>query len=187
MSRVNVHSSGSRHPFMVLGGVLVTLWSLCVPSVCTFLQVMNGLMQTTGWPAVVACVGNWFGKGKWVAHGAGVDYSCDWSSNVCHTGQTRVWFMSAMWPKNKLYTQNTHTHTLWIYVHTVCVWWRWLGHFYFEYLNLRKLFECLIVYLVCISLSAWLRRHDTGMLISSWGRLIQHTLIHKSAAVLKPL
>uniref|UniRef100_A0A674MLN2 Glucose-6-phosphate exchanger SLC37A2 n=1 Tax=Takifugu rubripes TaxID=31033 RepID=A0A674MLN2_TAKRU len=26
--------------------------------------VMNGLMQTTGWPAVVACVGNWFGKGK---------------------------------------------------------------------------------------------------------------------------
>uniref|UniRef100_A0A087XPS8 Glucose-6-phosphate exchanger SLC37A2 n=2 Tax=Poecilia TaxID=8080 RepID=A0A087XPS8_POEFO len=28
------------------------------------LQVMNGLMQTTGWPAVVACVGNWFGKGK---------------------------------------------------------------------------------------------------------------------------
>lgn len=36
--------------------------------VCTFLQVMNGLMQTTGWPAVVACVGNWFGKGKWVLH-----------------------------------------------------------------------------------------------------------------------
>lgn len=27
-------------------------------------QVFNGLMQTTGWPAVVACVGNWFGKGK---------------------------------------------------------------------------------------------------------------------------
>lgn len=34
-----------------------------LPSV---LQVMNGLMQTTGWPSVVACVGNWFGKGKWV-------------------------------------------------------------------------------------------------------------------------
>uniref|UniRef100_A0A667XGR8 Glucose-6-phosphate exchanger SLC37A2 n=1 Tax=Myripristis murdjan TaxID=586833 RepID=A0A667XGR8_9TELE len=29
-----------------------------------FVQAMNGLMQTTGWPAVVACVGNWFGKGK---------------------------------------------------------------------------------------------------------------------------
>uniref|UniRef100_A0A8D3D8Z6 Glucose-6-phosphate exchanger SLC37A2 n=1 Tax=Scophthalmus maximus TaxID=52904 RepID=A0A8D3D8Z6_SCOMX len=28
------------------------------------IQVMNGLVQTTGWPAVVACVGNWFGKGK---------------------------------------------------------------------------------------------------------------------------
>uniref|UniRef100_A0A8C7T2X6 Glucose-6-phosphate exchanger SLC37A2 n=1 Tax=Oncorhynchus mykiss TaxID=8022 RepID=A0A8C7T2X6_ONCMY len=29
-----------------------------------FFQAMNGLVQTTGWPAVVACVGNWFGKGK---------------------------------------------------------------------------------------------------------------------------
>uniref|UniRef100_G3QC21 Glucose-6-phosphate exchanger SLC37A2 n=1 Tax=Gasterosteus aculeatus aculeatus TaxID=481459 RepID=G3QC21_GASAC len=28
------------------------------------IQVLNGLMQTTGWPAVVACIGNWFGKGK---------------------------------------------------------------------------------------------------------------------------
>ncbi|XP_028323121.1 glucose-6-phosphate exchanger SLC37A2 isoform X1 [Gouania willdenowi] len=28
------------------------------------IQILNGLMQTTGWPAVVACVGNWFGKGK---------------------------------------------------------------------------------------------------------------------------
>uniref|UniRef100_A0A8V0ZXY9 Glucose-6-phosphate exchanger SLC37A2 n=1 Tax=Gallus gallus TaxID=9031 RepID=A0A8V0ZXY9_CHICK len=27
-------------------------------------QVCNGLAQTTGWPSVVACVGNWFGKGK---------------------------------------------------------------------------------------------------------------------------
>lgn len=27
-------------------------------------QVCNGLVQTTGWPSVVACVGNWFGKGK---------------------------------------------------------------------------------------------------------------------------
>ncbi|CAJ1063420.1 glucose-6-phosphate exchanger SLC37A2-like [Xyrichtys novacula] len=27
-------------------------------------EVMNGLMQTTGWPAVVACFGNWFGKGN---------------------------------------------------------------------------------------------------------------------------
>lgn len=34
------------------------LWYYCV------VQVFNGLVQTTGWPAVVACVGNWFGKGK---------------------------------------------------------------------------------------------------------------------------
>lgn len=28
------------------------------------LQICNGLVQTTGWPSVVTCVGNWFGKGK---------------------------------------------------------------------------------------------------------------------------
>lgn len=28
------------------------------------LQICNGLAQTTGWPSVVTCVGNWFGKGK---------------------------------------------------------------------------------------------------------------------------
>ena len=27
-------------------------------------QVLNGLVQTTGWPGVVTCVGNWFGKSK---------------------------------------------------------------------------------------------------------------------------
>lgn len=51
-------------PFHGLRWCFGNAGSLCVPSVCTFLQVMNGLMQTTGWPAVVACVGNWFGKGK---------------------------------------------------------------------------------------------------------------------------
>ncbi|TWW80281.1 Glucose-6-phosphate exchanger SLC37A1 [Takifugu flavidus] len=29
-----------------------------------FVQVMNGLVQTTGWPSVVTCIGNWFGKGR---------------------------------------------------------------------------------------------------------------------------
>ncbi|XP_078416555.1 glucose-6-phosphate exchanger SLC37A1 isoform X3 [Cetorhinus maximus] len=29
-----------------------------------FIQVINGLVQTTGWPSVVTCVGNWFGKGR---------------------------------------------------------------------------------------------------------------------------
>uniref|UniRef100_UPI00398E3D6A glucose-6-phosphate exchanger SLC37A1 n=1 Tax=Pristiophorus japonicus TaxID=55135 RepID=UPI00398E3D6A len=28
------------------------------------IQVANGLVQTTGWPSVVTCIGNWFGKGK---------------------------------------------------------------------------------------------------------------------------
>ncbi|XP_074245313.1 glucose-6-phosphate exchanger SLC37A1 isoform X3 [Saimiri boliviensis] len=27
-------------------------------------QVINGLVQTTGWPSVVTCLGNWFGKGR---------------------------------------------------------------------------------------------------------------------------
>ncbi|XP_054556230.1 glucose-6-phosphate exchanger SLC37A1 isoform X2 [Talpa occidentalis] len=27
-------------------------------------QIMNGLVQTTGWPSVVTCLGNWFGKGR---------------------------------------------------------------------------------------------------------------------------
>uniref|UniRef100_A0A672M2Q8 Solute carrier family 37 member 1 n=1 Tax=Sinocyclocheilus grahami TaxID=75366 RepID=A0A672M2Q8_SINGR len=27
-----------------------------------FVQVANGLVQTTGWPSVVTCIGNWFGK-----------------------------------------------------------------------------------------------------------------------------
>ncbi|KAJ8379157.1 hypothetical protein AAFF_G00230690 [Aldrovandia affinis] len=29
-----------------------------------FVQVANGLVQTTGWPSVVSCIGNWFGKGR---------------------------------------------------------------------------------------------------------------------------
>uniref|UniRef100_A0A8C5I634 Major facilitator superfamily (MFS) profile domain-containing protein n=1 Tax=Gouania willdenowi TaxID=441366 RepID=A0A8C5I634_GOUWI len=29
-----------------------------------FVQVLNGLVQTTGWPSVVTCIGNWFGKGR---------------------------------------------------------------------------------------------------------------------------
>ncbi|XP_076975097.1 glucose-6-phosphate exchanger SLC37A1 isoform X2 [Tamandua tetradactyla] len=27
-------------------------------------QAINGLVQTTGWPSVVTCLGNWFGKGR---------------------------------------------------------------------------------------------------------------------------
>uniref|UniRef100_A0A8C8IK06 Glucose-6-phosphate exchanger SLC37A2 n=1 Tax=Oncorhynchus tshawytscha TaxID=74940 RepID=A0A8C8IK06_ONCTS len=68
-----------------------------------FFQAMNGLVQTTGWPAVVACVGNWFGKGKrgfimgvWNSHTsvgnilgsliAGVFVSSDWGMSFIVPG-----------------------------------------------------------------------------------------------------
>ncbi|XP_043997499.1 glucose-6-phosphate exchanger SLC37A2 [Gambusia affinis] len=55
---------------MVMSGLFTCLfglgyyWNIHSLAYYAFVQVMNGLMQTTGWPAVVACVGNWFGKGK---------------------------------------------------------------------------------------------------------------------------
>ncbi|XP_054879435.1 glucose-6-phosphate exchanger SLC37A2 [Poeciliopsis prolifica] len=55
---------------MVMSGLFTCLfglgyyWNIHSLGYYAFVQVMNGLMQTTGWPAVVACVGNWFGKGK---------------------------------------------------------------------------------------------------------------------------
>ncbi|XP_037543763.1 glucose-6-phosphate exchanger SLC37A2 [Nematolebias whitei] len=55
---------------MVMSGLFTSLfglgyyWNIHSLGYYAFVQVMNGLMQTTGWPAVVACVGNWFGKGK---------------------------------------------------------------------------------------------------------------------------
>uniref|UniRef100_A0A3P8WW02 Glucose-6-phosphate exchanger SLC37A2 n=1 Tax=Cynoglossus semilaevis TaxID=244447 RepID=A0A3P8WW02_CYNSE len=55
---------------MLLSGLFTCLFGLGFYlnihslSYYAFVQVMNGLVQTTGWPAVVACVGNWFGKGK---------------------------------------------------------------------------------------------------------------------------
>lgn len=27
-------------------------------------MMLNGISQSTGWPSVVACMGNWFGNGK---------------------------------------------------------------------------------------------------------------------------
>lgn len=55
---------------MLLSGLFTCLfglgfyWNIHSLPYYAFVQVMNGLVQTTGWPAVVACVGNWFGKGK---------------------------------------------------------------------------------------------------------------------------
>ncbi|XP_043532798.1 glucose-6-phosphate exchanger SLC37A2 [Chiloscyllium plagiosum] len=55
---------------MLLSGLFTALfglgfyWNIHSIWYYTIIQIANGLSQTTGWPAVVACVGNWFGKGK---------------------------------------------------------------------------------------------------------------------------
>ncbi|XP_061608421.1 glucose-6-phosphate exchanger SLC37A2 isoform X1 [Phyllopteryx taeniolatus] len=55
---------------MLMSGLFTCLfglgfyWKIHSLGYYAVIQVFNGLMQTTGWPAVVACVGNWFGKGK---------------------------------------------------------------------------------------------------------------------------
>uniref|UniRef100_A0A8C6YNH3 Solute carrier family 37 member 2 n=1 Tax=Nothoprocta perdicaria TaxID=30464 RepID=A0A8C6YNH3_NOTPE len=55
---------------MLLSGLFTALfglgyfWNIHVLWYFIIIQICNGLVQTTGWPAVVACVGNWFGKGK---------------------------------------------------------------------------------------------------------------------------
>ncbi|XP_058482853.1 glucose-6-phosphate exchanger SLC37A2 isoform X2 [Solea solea] len=55
---------------MLLSGLFTALfglgfyWNIHSLGYYAVIQVLNGLVQTTGWPAVVACVGNWFGKGK---------------------------------------------------------------------------------------------------------------------------
>ncbi|XP_061448868.1 glucose-6-phosphate exchanger SLC37A2 isoform X3 [Rhineura floridana] len=55
---------------MVLSGLFTSLfglgyyWDIHQLWYFVLVQVLNGLAQTTGWPSVVSCVGNWFGKGK---------------------------------------------------------------------------------------------------------------------------
>ncbi|KAM4650585.1 glucose-6-phosphate exchanger SLC37A2 [Discoglossus pictus] len=55
---------------MLLSGVFTSLmglgyyWNIHVLWYYVVIQILNGLVQTTGWPSVVACMGNWFGKGK---------------------------------------------------------------------------------------------------------------------------
>ncbi|CAK8694883.1 glucose-6-phosphate exchanger SLC37A2-like [Clavelina lepadiformis] len=39
-------------------------FNIHVLSFYIFSQILNGAFSTTGWPAVVACMGNWFGKEK---------------------------------------------------------------------------------------------------------------------------
>lgn len=55
---------------MLLSGVLCYMFglarSLNIHSLPYFIivQILMGVFQTTGWPAVVTIVGHWFGKGK---------------------------------------------------------------------------------------------------------------------------
>uniref|UniRef100_A0A2D4PXI7 Glucose-6-phosphate exchanger SLC37A2 n=1 Tax=Micrurus surinamensis TaxID=129470 RepID=A0A2D4PXI7_MICSU len=55
---------------MLLSGLFTALfglgyyWNIHQLWYFVFVQILNGLAQTTGWPSVVTCVGNWFGKGK---------------------------------------------------------------------------------------------------------------------------
>ncbi|XP_025024857.1 glucose-6-phosphate exchanger SLC37A2 isoform X1 [Python bivittatus] len=55
---------------MLLSGLFTSLfglgyyWNIHQLWYFVFVQILNGLAQTTGWPSVVTCVGNWFGKGK---------------------------------------------------------------------------------------------------------------------------
>ncbi|KAK2492419.1 hypothetical protein MC885_002568 [Smutsia gigantea] len=55
---------------MLLSGLFTSLfglgyfWNIHMLWYFVLIQICNGLAQTTGWPAVVSCVGNWFGKGK---------------------------------------------------------------------------------------------------------------------------
>ncbi|XP_059533161.1 glucose-6-phosphate exchanger SLC37A2 isoform X1 [Myotis daubentonii] len=55
---------------MLLSGLFTSLfglgyfWDIHVLWYFVLIQICNGLVQTTGWPSVVTCVGNWFGKGR---------------------------------------------------------------------------------------------------------------------------
>uniref|UniRef100_A0A8C5MRE9 Glucose-6-phosphate exchanger SLC37A2 n=1 Tax=Leptobrachium leishanense TaxID=445787 RepID=A0A8C5MRE9_9ANUR len=55
---------------MVLCGVFTSFlglgyyWNIHALWYFILFQILNGLVQTTGWPSVVACMGNWFGKGR---------------------------------------------------------------------------------------------------------------------------
>eukprot|EP00088_Acartia_fossae_P004823 TRINITY_DN12089_c0_g1_i6.p1 TRINITY_DN12089_c0_g1~~TRINITY_DN12089_c0_g1_i6.p1 ORF type:complete len:537 (-),score=144.07 TRINITY_DN12089_c0_g1_i6:268-1878(-) len=55
---------------MMLSGLLDVLFGLAYPLgihsiwYLIFVQVVTGLVQSSGWPGVVTAMGNWFGKGK---------------------------------------------------------------------------------------------------------------------------
>ncbi|XP_069115639.1 glucose-6-phosphate exchanger SLC37A2-like isoform X2 [Argopecten irradians] len=55
---------------MVMTGLLTAafgmgyFWNIHNIGFYIAIQVVGGMFQSTGWPAVVACMGNWYGKGK---------------------------------------------------------------------------------------------------------------------------
>ncbi|XP_069080651.1 glucose-6-phosphate exchanger SLC37A2 isoform X1 [Pleurodeles waltl] len=55
---------------MLLSGLFTALfglgyyWNIHSLWYYIIIQIINGLVQTTGWPSVVACMGNWYGKGR---------------------------------------------------------------------------------------------------------------------------
>uniref|UniRef100_A0A8C6LRX2 Solute carrier family 37 member 1 n=1 Tax=Nothobranchius furzeri TaxID=105023 RepID=A0A8C6LRX2_NOTFU len=53
---------------MLTSGLFTCLFGLGyvynIHNLTFYIVVANGLVQTTGWPSVVTCIGNWFGKGR---------------------------------------------------------------------------------------------------------------------------
>ncbi|XP_046382489.1 glucose-6-phosphate exchanger SLC37A2 isoform X1 [Ischnura elegans] len=55
---------------MILSGIFIYLFGIAhsygIHSLWYFIiiQALGGIVQTSGWPGVVTCMGNWFGKGK---------------------------------------------------------------------------------------------------------------------------
>ncbi|ESO99923.1 hypothetical protein LOTGIDRAFT_213082 [Lottia gigantea] len=55
---------------MIMSGLLCALfgmgyfWNIHALAFYICVQIASGFFQSTGWPAVVACVGNWYGKGR---------------------------------------------------------------------------------------------------------------------------
>ncbi|XP_052804863.1 glucose-6-phosphate exchanger SLC37A2-like [Mya arenaria] len=55
---------------MILSGAFTAafgfgyFWNIHTLYFYIIVQILGGLVQSTGWPSVVTCVGNWYGKGK---------------------------------------------------------------------------------------------------------------------------
>uniref|UniRef100_I3KLF9 Solute carrier family 37 member 1 n=1 Tax=Oreochromis niloticus TaxID=8128 RepID=I3KLF9_ORENI len=115
-----------------------------------FVQVANGLVQTTGWPSVVTCIGNWFGKGRrglimglWNSHTsvgnilgsliAGYWVSSNWGMSFIVPGliiiiMGVVCFLFLIEHPNDLKTIYTQNSSLGKTVSNFSVWWSGYGY-----------------------------------------------------------